>query len=183
MIRACKCKLSSEKDKNVSLEKDKNIRVIRVRLAHPGSILLTNTLLFTLLQFIISLILQLIFCFISYFTFHHVISYKKDGFTEVTRGRKKPKASNSPTLTSQFKPGSSEPPLGTPVRSKPSFKNTIPVILSGVDEKLKNWRKLICALRQFHPASKFHRSRNYQKARFCSYRRLSARHHYTTERE
>ena len=36
-----------------------------------------------------------------------------DGFTEVTRGRKKRKASNSLTLPSQLKPGSSEPPIGT----------------------------------------------------------------------
>ena len=60
-----------------------------------------------------------------------------DGFTEVTRGRKKRKASNSHTLPSQPKSGFSEPPLGTPVRPKPSIKNSIPVILSGVDESLK----------------------------------------------
>ena len=44
-----------------------------------------------------------------------------DGFTEVTRGRKKCKASNSPTLPSQPKPSSSEPLLGTPVRPKSSL--------------------------------------------------------------
>ena len=66
-----------------------------------------------------------------------------DGFTEVTCGRKKRKASSSPTLPSQPKPGSSEPPLGTPVRSKPSIKNSVPVILSGVDEKFKNWRTFL----------------------------------------
>ena len=86
-----------------------------------------------------------------------------DGFTEVTRGRKKRKANNSPTLPSQHKTGSSEPPLRTQVRPKPSLKNTIPVILSGVDEKYKNWRKLMGELRQFHPSLKFHRSRSYQK--------------------
>ena len=37
-----------------------------------------------------------------------------DGFTEVTRGHKKRKASNSPTLPSQPKPGSSESVPGTP---------------------------------------------------------------------
>ena len=74
-----------------------------------------------------------------------------DGFTEVTRGCKKRKASNSPTLPSQPKPGSSEPSLGTPVYPKPSIKNSIPVILSGVDEKFKNWRTLMGELRLFFP--------------------------------
>ena len=73
-----------------------------------------------------------------------------DRFTEVTRGRKKHKASNSPTLPSQALPS----PLGTPVPSKPSIKNLIPVILSGVDEKLKNWRTLMGELRQYHPSLK-----------------------------
>ena len=66
-----------------------------------------------------------------------------DGFTEVTSGRKKRKASNLPTLPSQLKPGSSEPPLGTPVRPKPSLKNKIPVILSDVNEKFEHWRSLM----------------------------------------
>ena len=60
-----------------------------------------------------------------------------DGFTEVTRGRKKRKASNSPTLPSQPKPGSSEPPLGTLVRPKPSIKNLIPVVSMKI-QKLEN---------------------------------------------
>ena len=79
---------------------------------------------------------------------------QKDEFTEVTRGRKKRKASNSPTFPSQPKPGSSEPPLGIPVRPKPNIINTIPVILSGVNEEFKNWRKLMGELRQFHPSLK-----------------------------
>ena len=54
-------------------------------------------------------------------------SSQEEEFTEVTRGRKKRKASNSPTLPSQSKPGSSEPTLGTPVRPKSSHKNKIPV--------------------------------------------------------
>ena len=62
-----------------------------------------------------------------------------DGFIEDTRGSKKRKASTSPTLPSQPKPGSSEPPLRTPVRPKPNRKNTIPVIISGADEKFKTW--------------------------------------------
>ena len=63
-----------------------------------------------------------------------------DGFIPVTHGSKKLKATNSPTLPSQSKPGSTEPLLGTPVRPKPYRKNTIPVISSGVDEKFKFWR-------------------------------------------
>ena len=75
-----------------------------------------------------------------------------DGFAEVTRGRKKRKSSNLPTLLSQSKTGSSEPPLGTPVQPKPSLKNKTPVILIGVDGKFKNWRTLMGELRQFHPS-------------------------------
>ena len=71
-----------------------------------------------------------------------------DEFTEVTHGRKKRKVSSSPTLPNQPRSGSSEPPLGTPVRPKPSFKNKIPVIVSGVDGKFKNWRSIIGELRQ-----------------------------------
>ena len=68
---------------------------------------------------------------------------QRDESIEVTRGRKKLKASNSPTLPSQPKTGYSEAPLGTTVRPNPYRKNTIPVIISGVDEKLKSWRKLM----------------------------------------
>ena len=64
-------------------------------------------------------------------------STQGNGFTEVTHGRKKHEASNSHTLPSQHKPGSTEPPLGTAVRPKPNLKNKIPVILSGVDRKFK----------------------------------------------
>ena len=74
----------------------------------------------------------------------------EDEFTEVTRGGKKRKASNSPTLPSQPKPSSSEPSLGTPVRPKSTYQSTIPVILSGVDDKFKNWRQLMGELRQYH---------------------------------
>ena len=61
-----------------------------------------------------------------------------NGFTEVNRGRKKRKAINSPAPPSQHKPDSFEPLVRTPVRPKPSIKNSIPVILSGVIEKFKN---------------------------------------------
>ena len=79
---------------------------------------------------------------------------QEDGFTEVTHDRKKRKASGSPTLPSQPKPGSSEPPLGTPGRPKPSISSSIPVILSGVDGKFKNWRFVLGELRQYHPSLK-----------------------------
>ena len=44
-------------------------------------------------------------------------SFGEDEFTEVTRDRKKRKALSSPTLPSQRKPGSSEPPLSSPSQS------------------------------------------------------------------
>ena len=90
----------------------------------------------------------------------------RDGFTEVTRGRKKRKASNSPTLPNQPKPGSSKPLLGTPVRPKPSIKNSIPVILRGVDEKFKNWRPLMVELRQFHLSLKISQLKEVPKGEF-----------------
>ena len=89
-----------------------------------------------------------------------------DGFTEVTRGRKKCKASNSPTLPSQPKPGSSEPPPGTPAHPKQSIKNSNPVLLSGVDEKFKNWRTLMGELRQYHPSLKISRIKEQPKSDF-----------------
>ena len=89
-----------------------------------------------------------------------------DGLTEVTHGCKKHKASNSPTLPSQPKPGSSEPPLRTPVHPKPSIKNLIPVILSGVGEKFKNWRKLMGELRQFLPSLKISQIKELPKGNF-----------------
>ena len=89
-----------------------------------------------------------------------------DGFTEVARGGKKRKASSSPMLPSQPKPGSSEPPRGTPVRPKPSIKNSIPVILSGVDEKFKNWRTLMGELRQYHHSLKISRIKELPKGDF-----------------
>ena len=64
------------------------------------------------------------------------------------------------------KPGSSEPPQGTPVRPKPSIKNLIPVILIGVDEKFKNWRKLMGEFRQFHPSLKISQIKKLPKGDF-----------------
>ena len=98
---------------------------------------------------------------------HFITSFtRKKVFTEVFRGRKKRKASGSPTLPSQPKPGSPEPPLETPVRPKPNIKNTIPVILSGVNEEFRNWRKLLGELRQFQPSLKISQIKELSKGDF-----------------
>ena len=91
-----------------------------------------------------------------------------DGFIEVTRGSKKHKAINSPTLPSQPKSGSSEAPLGTPVRPRPYRKNKIPVIISGVDEKFKSLRKLMGELRQYHPCLTISRIKELPKGDFVA---------------
>ena len=79
---------------------------------------------------------------------------QEDEFTEVTRKRKKGKASGSPTLPTLQKTGFSELPPRTPIRPRPYAKNTIPVIISGVDPKFKNWRQLMGEMRQYHPSLK-----------------------------
>ena len=79
---------------------------------------------------------------------------QEDGFTEVTRKRKKRKASSSHTLPTLQKTGSSELPAETPTRPTSYPKNTVPVIISGVDPELKNWRQLMGELRQYHPCLK-----------------------------
>ena len=79
---------------------------------------------------------------------------QEDEFTEVTRKRKKRKASGSPTLPTLRKTGSSELPPETPVRPQPSHKNTNPVIISDVDDKIKTRRQLMGELRQYHPGLK-----------------------------
>ena len=92
---------------------------------------------------------------------------QEDGFTEITRGRKKRKASRSPTFPSQPKPGCSEPPLGTPVHPKPNLKNKIPAILSDVDKKFeKKWRSIIGELRQYHPSLKVSQIKELPKGNF-----------------
>ena len=75
---------------------------------------------------------------------------QEDGFTEVTRDRKKRKVNGSPTLPGQPKLGSSEPPLGKQVRPKPSIENSTPAILSGVNGEFRNWRSIMGELRQYH---------------------------------
>ena len=74
---------------------------------------------------------------------------QEDEFTEVAR-----KAISSSTLPALQKPSSSEPPPVTPARPKSSYKNTIPVIISGIDQKFQNWRQIMCELRQYHPSLK-----------------------------
>ena len=103
---------------------------------------------------------------------------QEDEFTEVTHDRKKRKASNSPMLPSQSKPGSSEPSPGTP---KLSYKNKIPVIISGVDDKYKAWRQLMGELR-VPPQSQNYEYQGTTKRRFCSHWRLRARRDYHTKR-
>ena len=56
-------------------------------------------------------------------------------------------------------------PLRTPARPKP---NTIPVIISGVDEKFKSWRKLLGELRQYHPSLKISRIKELPKGDFVA---------------
>ena len=106
---------------------------------------------------------------------------QEDEFTEVTHDRKKRKASNSPMLPSQSKPGSSEPSPGTPVRPKLSYKNKIPVIISGVDDKYKAWRQLMGELR-VPPQSQNYEYQGTTKRRFCSDWRLRPRRDYHTKR-
>ena len=62
---------------------------------------------------------------------------QEDEFTEVTHKHKKRKATSSPTLPSTLQmTRSSEQPPETPARPKPSiYKNTIPLIFSGIDAK------------------------------------------------
>ena len=79
-------------------------------------------------------------------------------FTEVHRKRKKRKTSSSPTLPSTLQgTRSSEPPPETPNRPKTStstYRNQIPVILSGIDAKYQTWRQVMGELRQHHPSLK-----------------------------
>ena len=79
---------------------------------------------------------------------------QEDEFTEVTRKRKKRKATSSSALPTLQKTGSSEHPPETPVRPRLSHKNTIPVIISGVDDKIKTRRQLMGELRRYHPGLK-----------------------------
>ena len=77
-------------------------------------------------------------------------------FTEVHRKHKKRKTSCSPTLPLTLqRTRSSEPPPEIPTRPKTStYKNQIPVILSGIDSKYQTWRQVVGELRQHHPSLK-----------------------------
>ena len=80
---------------------------------------------------------------------------QEDEFTEVTRKRKKRKATSSPTLPStlqRIRPSEQLPK--TPALPKPTYKNTIPVIFSSIDAKFQNWRSVMGELRQHHPSLK-----------------------------
>ena len=79
---------------------------------------------------------------------------QEDEFTEVTGKLTKRKATSSPVLPTLQKTGSSEHPPETPVHPKLSYKNKIPMIISGVDSKFKNWRQIMGKLRQYHPSLK-----------------------------
>ena len=81
---------------------------------------------------------------------------QEDEFTEVTHKCKKRKVTSSPTLPSTLqRTRSSEQPPETPTRSKPStYKNTVSVIFSGIDAKLKNCLSIMGELRQHHPSLK-----------------------------
>ena len=91
---------------------------------------------------------------------------QEDEFKEVTHKRKKRKASGSPTLPTLKKTGSSELPPETPIRPRPYPKNTIPVIISGVDPKIKNWRQVMGELRQYHPCLKVSNVKELPKGHF-----------------
>ena len=93
-------------------------------------------------------------------------SVGEDEFTEVTHDRKKHKALSLPMLPSQHKSGSSERPLSSPINPTSSLKNKIPVIISGVDEKFKNWRQLFGNLRQYHPSLRINHIKELPKGDF-----------------
>ena len=78
----------------------------------------------------------------------------KDGFSLVKGGRqsKKQKADGSPLLHSPLGDSSANP-INTPACPRPStYKNSIPIILSDVDNKFNSVVKLMSELRQFHPS-------------------------------
>ena len=89
----------------------------------------------------------------------------EDEFTEVNHKRKNRKATRSPTLPSTLQRNmSSEQPPETPTRPKPStYKNTIPVIFSGIDAKFQNWRSIMGEQRQHHPSLKISQNKELTK--------------------
>ena len=96
---------------------------------------------------------------------------QEDEFTQVARKRKKRKASGSPTPPTLQKTGSSELPPETPIRPRPYPKNTIPVIISCVDPKIKHWRQLMGELRQYHSCLKVSNVKELPKGDFLLIRK------------
>ena len=90
-----------------------------------------------------------------------------DGFIEVTRGSKKRRLALHVRFQASPSQALLSPPRGTPIRPKPYWKNTIPVIISGVDKKFKSWRKLSGELRQYHPSLKISRIKELPKGDFA----------------
>ena len=84
------------------------------------------------------------------------INNQEGEFTDFHHKRKKRKTSSSPALPSTLqRTRPSEPPPETPTRPKTStYKNQIPVILSGIDAKYQTWRQVMGELRQHHPSLK-----------------------------
>ena len=83
--------------------------------------------------------------------------YNQEGeFTEVHRKRKKRITSSLPMLPSTLQRNRpSEPPPEIPTLPKTStYKNQIPVILSGIDVKYQTWRQVMGELRQHHTSLK-----------------------------
>ena len=80
------------------------------------------------------------------------------------------KVTSSPTLPSTLqRTRPSEQPPETPTRSKPStYKNTIPVIFSGIDAKFQNWRSIMGEHGQHHPSLKNFSNQGICKRRIAS---------------
>ena len=96
------------------------------------------------------------------------VNNQEGEFTEVHRKRKKRKTSSSTTLPSALqRTRSSELPPETPTRPKTStYKNQIPVILSGIDAKYQTWRQVTGELRQHHPCLKISKVKALAKGDF-----------------
>ena len=65
-----------------------------------------------------------------------------------------------------FLASANQAPPRPQVKPSSSVKNKIPVIVSGVDEKFKNWRQLLGELRQYHPSLRINRIKELPKGDF-----------------
>ena len=139
--------------------------MVTVHLAHPGSILLTMTLLFTLLlTYNFSDLKTHILFYIIFFNSSCHLLIKETGSLRVLVEARSVRLATHPRFQARL----FRPSLETPVHPKPYRKNTIPVIISGVDEKFKSWRKLICELRQYHPSLNISRIKELPKGDFVA---------------